>query len=112
MDMQIINGGADHAPIVPTRAFGAHYWSGKAAADLSPAETDLLEEFCHAEGWRRGDQDGRAGTVDPSFGNPFHPAFLGGLLHLLWRENYRRGMRHAKAVLEGAAPLQTYALAA
>lgn len=93
----VIQGNAILAPLFIPDNDPSPAWCQKPASDLSPEEVRQLSEFCRQQGWEAGWDDCLAGVIHADGRSPFHPEFLGGAAHELWRLSYRRGQREARS---------------
>ncbi|MDK9702540.1 MAG: hypothetical protein OEL20_05325 [Sulfuritalea sp.] len=98
--LQIIlrQGTADSAPTVLPRGLSTPVWSGKRDTEITPEDAasmlDYTEREAELAGWWDTLETGELTAV--THRNPFHPAFLGGLLHRLWDSHYRNGVAQAQ----------------
>jgi len=97
---KIVVGTRSKAPRVLTGLLGMPSWSGKDAEALSEEEQRQVFAYAEDAGERQGLTDAirhldTAGLDQRS--SPFHPDFLGGVPHAVWRMGYRRGIRQARA---------------
>lgn len=107
--IMVVPGSALVAPVFIPDNEQAPAWCSKPASDFSPEEVKALGEFCRQQGWEAGWDYALAGIAHPDGRSPFHPEFLGGAAHELWRLSYRRGQREARSSEEFSHVLRTCA---
>lgn len=93
-------GTAERAPRILTLHTPIPSWSGEEGRDITQSDLEALCDFAAAEGARHGRRDAELRrTEDSRRRNPFHPEFLQGVAHGLWRVGYRRAY-HAHAMAQ------------
>lgn len=93
----VMPGSASLAPLFVPDNQETPDWAYKALEQLTEEDVQAIAEFCRQEGWEAGWDDAIADTVREDARNPFHQQYLDGAAHELWRLNYRRGVREARA---------------